>query len=264
MVVQASSFDSEDFVVPAHEVWYIRKSGWIRGPYTRADMQRFRQLGWLGRSESVSRDMRTWQTAGTVPGLWEDRAPADRSSAARDAPEPQQPAVVSASHWRYTVDAKAADAAVSFATLQILASLGRLAADDLVWREGWPEWRRVADIPGLLAGPSEWCTACGEPVNPRSRRCGSCSAVLPGFKPPHSELCTACGILGVVLFPAFPLWLIAVAMGHHDLTEIARGRMDPGGANAAKFGLRLGTIGGVLCGASITIALVYVIIRMAP
>lgn len=56
----------------------------------------------------------------------------------------------------------------------------------------------------------------------------------------------ACGVLGVVLFPVFPLWMIAVALGNHDTSEIAKGRMDPGGLNAARFGVRMGVIGGIL------------------
>jgi hypothetical protein len=56
----------------------------------------------------------------------------------------------------------------------------------------------------------------------------------------------ACGVLGVVLFPAFPLWMIAVALGSHDAAEIAKGRMDPGGQHAARFAVRMGVIGGCM------------------
>jgi hypothetical protein len=69
----------------------------------------------------------------------------------------------------------------------------------------------------------------------------------------------ATGILGVVLFPVFPLWMIAMFIGHHDRAEIAKGRMDPRGKNAATFGLRLGIIGGVMFAAAGLVALVILV-----
>jgi hypothetical protein len=55
----------------------------------------------------------------------------------------------------------------------------------------------------------------------------------------------ACGVLGLVLFPVFPLWIIAILIGRHDAVEIAKGRMDPAGLAAARLGERLGIAGGV-------------------
>lgn len=254
MVVQASSFDVEDFAVPPADVWYIRRAGWIRGPYTRDDMARFRRLGWLGRSESVSRDMVSWRSAGEVHELWDDLPDAIQQ------PLPPAPAAIGRERWQYVLDGKMSDEPVSFATLQLLAGVGRLSGNDMVWREGWPEWRRAADVPGLLTGPAEWCTVCGEETSPRARRCASCGARLPGLSPPHAELCLATGILGLVLFPVFPLWMIAMFIGHHDRSEIAKGRMDPRGKNAATLGLRLGIIGGVVFAAAGLIALVIVVV----
>jgi hypothetical protein len=255
MVVQASPFDADDFAVPAVDAWYIRRPGWIRGPYTLDDMLRFRRLGWLARSEAVSSDMVTWRLAGDVRELWDDVPSGGQ--------QPQSPPPVSsgAGHWQYVMDGKPSEEPVSFATLQLLAAVGRLGGSDTVWREGWPEWRRAGDVPGLLAGPAEWCTACGEEVSPRARRCSSCGARLPGLSPPHAELAIATGILGVVLFPVFPLWLIAMFIGHHDRSEIARGRMDPGGQNAATLGLRLGIIGGVLFAAAGVVILAVMVVR---
>jgi hypothetical protein len=253
MVVQASTFDNDDFALPPADAWYIRRPGWIRGPYTLEDMLRFRRLGWLGRSESVSRDMVTWRAAGDVHEIWDD-APTGKPQV-----QPPPPGGGGRERWQYVISGKPSDEQVSFATLQLLAGVGRLAGDDLVWREGWPEWRRAGDVPGLLAGPAEWCTVCGEEVSPRAYRCSSCGTRLPGLLPPHAELCMATGILGVVLFPVFPLWMIAMFIGHHDRAEIAKGRMDPRGKNAATFGLRLGIIGGVMFAAAGLVALVILV-----
>jgi hypothetical protein len=242
MVAGQSTFDAGDFSVPTPVVWYVRKPGWIRGPYSLADMRRFRDLGWLSRSEAVSRDLKTWLPAGQIGELWIDSASEAPNS---DLTEPRPPVQHSAL-WRYSVDGKPCDEGVSFATLQILASLGRLRAEDLVWREGWLDWQSAAQVPGIHEGPSEWCSACGGQVSSRDLRCRSCGARLPGHAPPHAELCLACGVLGVVLFPAFPLWMIAAALGSHDLSEITKGRMDQRGENAARFSVRMGVIGGAL------------------
>lgn len=240
MVSEIPSFERPDFTVPTVAHWYVRHSGWVRGPYSLADMRRFRALNWLSRSQSVSRDMVTWTAAGGFSELWED------SSAAPAEPGPQRPPSPHATHWHYAAGGSPCDEPVSLAMLQILASIGRIQANDLVWREGWPDWRRAADVGGLIQGPSEWCSACGEPTPPRAARCPSCRARLPCFVPPHGELVLACGILGVALFPVFPLWVIAILIGRYDSMEIAKGRMDPAGLASARLGERLGIIGGIV------------------
>jgi hypothetical protein len=203
-------------------------------------MQRFRRLGWLGRGESVSKDMVTWLAVEEVRELWGE------SPSGNQHIQPPPVTAISRERWRYAIAGEASDEPVSFATLQLLAAVGRLAGGDSVWREGWPEWRRAKDVPGLIAGRAEWCTVCGKEVSPKAGRCKACGARLPTQSQPHAELCVATGILGVVLFPAFPLWMIAMFIGHHDRVEIRMGRMDPRGLNAATLGLRLGIIGGTL------------------
>lgn len=257
MVAGYSTFDSPDFSPPLPAVWYVRKPGWVRGPYSLHDMRRFRELGWLSKTESVSRDLQSWEPAGHIKELWHE------AGASEKGPEDQKqpgPAVPSA-QWRYSLDRQPCDEPVSFATLQILASLGRLRAEDLVWREGWPEWRAAGKVPGIVEGASEWCSACGGQVAPRDSRCRACGARMPGFTPPHIDLCMACGVLGVVLFPVFPLWMIAIAIGSHDAAEIAKGRMDPRGQNAAWFGRRMGVIGGVLFLLTAAVAVVTFLVR---
>jgi hypothetical protein len=56
----------------------------------------------------------------------------------------------------------------------------------------------------------------------------------------------AIGALGLVLFPVFPLWIIASVLGRYDLSEISKGRMDPRGLDSARFGVRAGVAGGGL------------------
>ena len=239
-MVADSTFDRADFTVPVVSHWYVRHGGWVRGPYSLADMRRFRDLHWISKSVPVSRDLSIWSPAGEFSELWGDVAPSPSRAAPQQAPSPY------ADHWHYSSDGKPCDEPVSLAMLQVLASLGRLRADDRVWREGWPAWRLASEVGGLIEGPSEWCSACGEPTAPRATRCPSCGARLPGYSPPHAELVMACGVLGLVLFPVFPLWIIAILIGRHDATEIVKGRMDPSGLAAAKLGERLGIAGGVV------------------
>jgi hypothetical protein len=257
MVAGHSAFEMNDFSLPAADVWYVRKTGWVRGPYSLDDMRRFRELGWLSRTESVSRDLQTWEPAGQFADLWQEHSPTSaKTTESRPPAEAER-----ANRWRYIVEGNPCDEPVSFATLQILASLGRLRETDLIWREGWPEWRSAEKVPGIIEGPSEWCSACGAAVSQRDSRCRCCGARLPSLSPPHSELCMACGVLGVVLFPAFPLWMIAIAIGSRDSEEIAKGRMNPRGQRAARFSTRMGVLGGVLFILSAAAALVGYLVR---
>ena len=258
MVAGNSTFDSLDFSLPVRSIWYVHEPGWIRGPYSLEDMRRFRDLGWLSKSKVVSRDMQNCEPAGRVDELW-----STQEIDAEESNSSSQLAIIASNlHWRYSVDKHPCDEPVSFATLQILASIGRLEQSDLVWREGWPKWRPACEVSGLISGPSEWCSACGSPLSFRETHCPECGARLPGFMPPHSELCIACGILGILIFPTFPLWLIAIILGSQDVAEIAKGRMDPRGQNAAQFGLKAGIVGGVLFLISgVIFAVIFVIKR---
>jgi len=242
MVTGSSTFDSPDFILPERPAWYVRKAGWTRGPYSLDDMRRFRDLGWLSRSESVSQDMQAWRTAGQFEELWSNTVCSDTDQAS-PAPAASPPNLT---NWRYSVDGLPCDEPASLATLQILASLGRIRESDLVWREGWPEWRVARAVPGLMAGHSEWCSGCGGAVSPRDDRCRQCGARLPGHEPAHSDSCKAIGALGLVLFPVFPLWIIAMVLGRYDLSEISKGSMDPGGRDSARFAVRAGVTGGGL------------------
>ena len=42
---------------------------------------------------------------------------------------------------------------VSSAKLKHLASTGQLSATDLIWKDGWEDWREAASIKGLFQEP---------------------------------------------------------------------------------------------------------------
>jgi hypothetical protein len=99
-MVADSTFDRADFTVPVVSHWYVRHGGWVRGPYSLADMRRFRDLHWISKSVPVSRDLSIWSPAGDFSELWGDVAVSPARQAPPQAPSPH------ADHWHYSSDGK--------------------------------------------------------------------------------------------------------------------------------------------------------------
>ena len=60
-----------------------------------------------------------------------------------------------ASEWFYTVNGQQAATPISDAELKRLATTGQLKPEDLIWKEGMPNWSPASSIKGLfVAGPS--------------------------------------------------------------------------------------------------------------
>ena len=83
-------------------------------------------------------DTRTSGAAGALPQGAQGQIPAPPPGPSRNSAQ-----------WYYSSGGSAQQGPV---TLQGLAGIyhdGRLRGTDLVWREGWKDWRRIADVPGL-------------------------------------------------------------------------------------------------------------------
>jgi hypothetical protein len=83
-----------------------------------------------------------------------------------------------AAEWYYSVGGQRSGP-VTGADLKQLAQAGKLGPDDLVWKDGMPEWRPAAKVKGLLppppprTGPPDLPPAGGPPPIPTSRTSGS-------------------------------------------------------------------------------------------
>ena len=69
---------------------------------------------------------------------------------------------------------------------------------------------------------------------------------LSQFQTPHTGLILSCGILGLILFPIVPLWVLAIIFGRYDELQIRKGMMDPNLLTSVKCGVALGWGGCVM------------------
>lgn len=220
---------------PAEELftaaWHTRRNGWVQGPFVLQQMRRMRDLGWLSRIVSVSVDMLDWHPAADFAVLWNDDPP------------PQSPPPLPAARWRYRLDGRESPDRVTFSMLQVMAAVGHLSPDQLVWREGMADWRRAGSVRGIHGGPSDWCPTCDTALTPTATRCAACGRPQQSYDASHRDIILPCGILGVCLFPLFPLWAIAIWLARRDHRAIKLGRVDPAEWEAARIGEGLGWCG---------------------
>jgi hypothetical protein len=222
----AAAVDQDIFAA----MWHTRRHGWVQGPFSLAQLRRMRDLGWLSRAVPVSIDLHEWCPAATFAVIWDDSVP--------HVPPPPPPPPP----WRYAATDNEQSEPTRFAMLQTMAAIGVLQPNDLVWRDGMTAWRKASAVRGVFGGPMEWCPHCEGPLAIEAVRCG-CGHPQSRYRPSHRDVVLPCAILGVCLFPVFPLWLIGIVLGRLDRKAIAVGAMDPAGEPAATYGEILGWIG---------------------
>lgn len=222
--------------------WHTRRNGWVQGPFSLQQMRRMRDMGWLSRIVSVSVDMLYWRPAGDFAVIWNDDPP-------KETPPPMSP-----EPWRYSANGREAPERVTFGMLQVMAAVGDLSPEQLVWRDGMVAWRRAGSIRGLFGGPTEWCSACDAHFPRTALHCPSCGRPQQPYDASHRDIILPCGILGVCLFPFVPLWIVTLYLARRDREAIERGRVDPAGWESARIGEFLGW-----CGCGLTLVAVIAI-----
>lgn len=235
---------------------YIRIRGKVQGPLGYEKLQALARRGQFSRLHEVSEDGANWVRASNYPDLFSGLTvvPANRATA----PLPAKPAAradegadtyamtqhdddqVGAEDsppispreqsWYYSVGSTQ-QGPVGFAMLQMLASTGQLAQDDLVWSDGMQEWTAAGRVPGLARSAAAPSAAMSVPA-PASA----------GALPRASGLAIASLILGILgLLPLFGVGsLIAVIFGHVSLSAIHRSNGLLTGGGMAVAGLILG------------------------
>jgi len=126
-----------------------------------------------------------------------------------------------------------------FTETDVRASLarGELGPGDLCWSEGWPQWRRVAEV----------FPAAQPPPIPTAQPASTYTAV-PG--PAMSGLAIGSLICGICTFMLFPFFFLvapaAVILGHVAKSRIRHSGSTQAGGGLATAGLWLGYGGGTL------------------
>lgn len=228
--------------------YFIRSSGRVLGPFDLDKLKALRARGRLGRADEVSTDRRTWEPAATLEELFgtgeRGRRSAAETSVASEMGREQQASVhdVGPAAWFYHAGGEQ-QGPVTLAALRSLVARGALQADDLVWREGMPDWITVAELPELAAAPPRVPAAAphrtGHAGGP-----GGYDALPPQRTSGMAVTSLILAILGIMLLGI--LCIPAVIFAGVALSDIGRSQGRLAGKGLAIGGLVVGVIGSVL------------------
>jgi hypothetical protein len=221
---------------------FIRLRGRIQGPFAADQLHQLARRGQFSRSHEISTDGVNWTRATTRPELF---PPAGMSAAVIVAPEvelepPRAAAPVvppPADVWFYH-QLSQNHGPIDFTHLQYLASSGQIAADDMVWKDGLPEWLPAGRVPGLMRPVG---TAQPVQASPMFVTAMQPAGANPSEFPRVSGLAVASLVLGLLWIGGLGS-LLAVIFGAVALHQIrlARGRLT--GTGLAVAGLVLGIV----------------------
>lgn len=242
--------------------WYVRKHGWVQGPFTSDLMRRMYGTSWLGPVDRVSHD-RTgpWREFREFPDLI--------GQAADESPAPVTDG------WEVAPPLMPAGVALDLGMLQMLAATGRLRPQDRVRRQPDGAWQPARLVEGIFGGRRAWCIACRTPTEATHQTCTNCGAAQPEYEPSFATVSMVCGLIAFVWhlvavsaifmlavqritvlgssidesFPQAlvvtliaPFWLaiFAVVLGHGAVAAVGSGRSPPADRAGARAGMILG------------------------
>lgn len=225
---------------------FIRLRGRIQGPFTAEQLQSFAKRGQFSRTHEISADGVTWSRAANRSDLFPtvqaeprplvtpptDEPPILDASPAAAAPPPSD-------IWYYH-QLGANHGPVDFNHLQYLAISGQILPDDLVWKEGLPEWIAAGRVPGLIkASP-------GLSAMPTAPVYVGVNPAQPGDFPRVSGLSVASLVLGLLGWLCGIGSILAIIFGAVALHQINESRGRVTGKGMAIAGLVLGIVFAIL------------------
>ena len=151
----------------SEERWLLRKSGKVTGPFSRAQLEGLRKRGQLSPFHEVSTDRQNWVSASELIGSFGDASGGSMGAIGQGArvdsgyafDVQSQPSAVhadtasvaqSALIWFYN-DAASTPGPVPTNEIVALMNSGRLTGESLVWKDGYPLWVAIKDVPELAA-----------------------------------------------------------------------------------------------------------------
>jgi len=243
-------------------VWYVRKNGWVQGPFTGSLVRRMYATSWVGATDRVAQTPAgPWQELRQFPELVNENA------------GETQPCVTD--RWEVAAPLLPSGQPVEFGMLQMFAAAGRLTPKDLVRRFPDGVWQRAGHTRGIFGGRRFCCTACGASLGDCTRACQSCGAIQPGYEPSLATAALVCSILGLAwywiaiitvtalaiqqatvsgialdehfpqaylltLMPSFWLSIVALWFGAWAYEAVRTGRSSPADAETVALGSKLG------------------------
>lgn len=149
--------------------YYIRIRGRVHGPMQMDRLTEMASKGQLSRTHEMSQDGKTWSSAAKMPEIFERQRPIKEQAPTEDAKakatpqataqpasmptlngQPQNPPGVSfAKEWHYAIGTVQMGP-VSTSELIELIRHRSLARDNIVWKEGMPQWTQAGYVPELV------------------------------------------------------------------------------------------------------------------
>lgn len=130
-------------------MYYLRQRTQISGPFTVDQLKSLLHRGRVARSDKVSTDKQTWILIADCPDI------AHRPSVVAEQAVISQPAATVAAsdgiEWFYTQGGAEQPAAVGTAAIAAMIAAGTLGSGEMVWRQGFDEWKPVSDVPEFAA-----------------------------------------------------------------------------------------------------------------
>ena len=131
----------------------------------------------------------------------------------------------------------------------------RLAGEDLVWRNGWDNWRPARQVwPGWFGLPHQTWQAAPRAYQP--------SGYQPGYTPHRGGLVLALGLVGILTALAcvgLPLGIASWSMGSRDLDLMSQGHMDSTGEGLTRAGRIMGIIATILGGLILLVQMIAIL-----
>jgi hypothetical protein len=148
--------------------FYLKMQGRVIGPFTVDALHQMVKSGQVSRVHMMSEDKQNWFRASELPELFEAatgsrgfKGPSESVSAATNVSASSTASQVDRNDsantaatvpaqaiWYYTLEGQQAGP-VELGQLARMISKAKLKSSDLVWKESWPDWQSIADVPEL-------------------------------------------------------------------------------------------------------------------
>jgi TM2 domain-containing membrane protein YozV len=132
-------------------MYYLRQQTKISGPFTVEQVQVLLRKGRVARSDKISTDRLEWLAIGSCPEICEHPAPPVVESAAEPEPAAAGDGGDGGDEWFFAMGGAQQPSPVGMKELQALISSGRVGPTDMVWKNGFSDWRMVSTVPELAS-----------------------------------------------------------------------------------------------------------------
>lgn len=128
-------------------MYYLRQQTQISGPFTVDQLKSLLHRGRIARSDKISADKVTWTTIADCPEIIQRPVAVSQPTQAAVAAGPVDDGL----QWFHTLRGHEQPTAVGTAALKAMILGGTLDGDEMVWRQGFDEWKPLSGVAEFAA-----------------------------------------------------------------------------------------------------------------